>query len=169
MSDGERLVATGSQTVGPFFHFALTARPEGRMIDRFPAGGEPMTLRIAVRDGDGQPVVDAMIEVWQAGVFGRMPTAADGTCEFETIRPVARGDGGAAHINVCLFARGLLRQIHTRIYCDGDAELIGDPVLRLVPEDRRRSLLATSSREEPGVWQFAIHLQGPQETVFFDV
>jgi protocatechuate 3,4-dioxygenase alpha subunit len=169
MSAAERLVATSSQTVGPFFHFALTARPEGRMIDRFPAGGEPMTLRIAVRDGDGQPVVDAMIEVWQAGVFGRMPTAPDGTCEFETIRPTARSDGRAAHINVCLFARGLLRQIHTRIYFDGDPEVIGDPVLALVPEDRRRSLLATSSGDQPSVWLFDIHLQGPQETVFFDV
>ena len=169
MSEDARLVATSSQTVGPFFHFALTARPEGRMIDRFTAGGEPMTLRIAVRDGDGQPVVDAMIELWQAGVFGRMPTTADGTCEFETIRPAVRGDGRAAHINVCLFARGLLRQIHTRIYFDGDPELSGDPVLRLVPEDRRRTLLATSARDQTGVWQFEIHLQGPQETVFFDV
>ena len=169
MSDREPLVATSSQTVGPFFHFALTARPEGRMIDRFPAGGEPMTLRITVRDGDGQPVVDAMIELRQAGVFGRMPTAADGTCAFETIRPAARGDGRAGHINLCLFARGLLRQIHTRIYFDGDAALSGDPVLELVPPDRRRSLLATPSGEQPGVWRFDIHLQGPHETVFFDV
>lgn len=169
MSNDERLVATSSQTVGPFFHFGLTRRPDGRMIERFQRKGIPITLRISVRDGDGQPVADAMIELWQSGVFGRMPTAEDGSCEFETIRPTGGPDGSAGHINVCLFARGLLRQIHTRIYFAGDAELTGDPVLALVPHDRRGTLMAQPAGALSDTWAFDIRLQGAEETVFFDV
>ena len=160
------LVATGSQTVGPFFHFSLTQQPIGRMVDRFPAGGVPVRLRITVSDGDGAPVGDAMIELCQAGVFGRLPTAADGSCEFETVRPTSAG--GAASINVCLFARGLLRQLHTRIYFAGDAALESDAVLKLVPAGRRGTLLARPDSSEPGLWRFPIRLQGEDETVFFD-
>lgn len=163
----ESLVATGSQTVGPFFHFALTAEPNGRMVERFPPGGEAIRLRISVKDGDGQPVDDAMVELWQSGVFGRLPTSADGTCEFETVRPVADGRS-AGHINVCLFARGLLRHLHTRIYFFGDPQLPSDPVMLLVPEDRRTTLLARQEPSQAAVWQFEIRLQGPEETVFFD-
>ena len=169
MRRDEPLVATGSQTVGPFFHFGLTAAPTGRMIDRFPDPGTPIRLRVSVRDGDGEPVSDALIELWQAGVFGRMPTTAEGWCEFETVRPEgSASDGQAPHINVCLFARGLLRQLHTRVYFPA-ADLASDAVLALVPERRRATLFAVADAADPALWRFDIHLQGARETVFFDV
>lgn len=168
MSTGEPRVATGSQTVGPFFHFGLTSQPNGRMIDRFPQGGEAIRLVIRVSDGDGEPVSDAMIELWQAGVFGRLATTADGSCEFETLRPGTDKATHAPHINVCVFARGLLRQLQTRIYFAGDAGLGSDPVLALVPEDRRPTLIAHPDPADAGVWNFDIRLQGSDETVFFD-
>lgn len=168
MSERDPLVATGSQTVGPFFHFGLTAQPHGRMIDRFAQGGEAIRLRIRVVDGDGAPVSDAMIELSQAGVFGRLPTTADGSCEFETMRPRASQDEVAPHINVCLFARGLLRQLHTRIYFEGDAALTSDPVMALVPEERRPTLMARPDPAAANAWTFDIRLQGSDETVFFD-
>lgn len=175
MSD-EVVVATPSQTVGPFFHFALTANPIGRMTDRF-SGGEPIRLLFRVTDGDGQLVTDAIVELWQtdgaSSVFGRLPTGEDGTCEFETVRPKSGAGGSgvlqAPHVNVCLLARGLLRQLHTRVYFAGDPALDQDPVLALVPADRRNTLLAHPDSERPGRWVFDVRLQGARETVFFDV
>jgi protocatechuate 3,4-dioxygenase alpha subunit len=171
VSREETLVATASQTVGPFFHFGLTATPHGKLADRL--RGENVRLVVSVTDGDGQPVNDAMVELSQAGVFGRLPTAENGTCEFETIRPGTgqherAPDGQAPHINVYLFARGLLRHIHTRIYFAGEPGLAGDPVLALVPADRRDTLLARPDPKQAALWRFEIRLQGPQETVFFD-
>ncbi len=185
------LVATPSATVGPFFHFGLATDPTlGRVADPS-VNGEHITLRIRMRDGDGIPVPDALVEIWQVdadGVqasppapgapsafsgFGRLPTAEDGTCEFETVRPGRLPDGGggiqASHINICIFGRGLLRQLHTRVYFEGDPALDQDPVLTLVPEPRRRTLLARPAPERPGLWLFDVRLQGDDETVFFDV
>jgi protocatechuate 3,4-dioxygenase alpha subunit len=128
-----------------------------------------------------------MIEIWQADAsgryasggtgafqgFGRLETDIQGRCVFETIRPgrVAAPDGGwqAPHINVLLFARGLLRHLHTRVYFEGDPANQRDPVLAMVPESRRGTLLARRSGGEPAEWQFDIVLQGAGETVFFDV
>ncbi len=196
MKDEHPRVATPSQTVGPFFHVALTAQPAGGMAAAFD-GGERIRLRVAVTDGDGRPVDDALVELWHAGAApdvskreanaqpaggfqdaasgsrcGRMPTGEDGTCEFETVRPRRTADGlgrlQAPHINVCLFARGLLRQLHTRIYFAGDPALAEDAVLALVPEDRRGTLLAHPDPQDAGRWLFPLRLQGTQETVFFD-
>jgi protocatechuate 3,4-dioxygenase, alpha subunit len=155
------LVATASQTVGPFFHLGLTPKPYGRLVDRLPAGDQ-ISLVIRVTDGDGKPVTDAMLELCQSGVFGRMPTGDDGRCEFQTVRP-------ASPVSVCLFARGLLRQLHTRIYFAGDPALAHDPVLALVPEGRRATLIAVPDGEGRARWRFDVRLQGAQETVFFDV
>ena len=157
----EPLIATPSQTVGPFFHFGLTSQPNDRLVDRLPAG-EQISLVITVTDGDVKPVGDAVIELSQAGAFGRMPTGEDGTCEFQTTRPTS-------HINVCLFARGLLRQLHTRIYFPDGGGLAQDPVLALVPANRRPTLMAVADPESPTTWRFQIRLQGLEETVFFDV
>jgi len=169
VSTRETLVATASQTVGPFFEFALAAGRDGRMRGRLPAG-EAIRLRITVTDGDGQGVTDAMIELSQSGAFGRMATDGDGACEFETVRPIsARGSSAASHVAVYVFARGLLRQLHTRIYFADDAALPSDPVLALVPGDRRETLLAHPDPQHPGRWRFDLRLQGPGETVFFDV
>lgn len=185
------LVATPSQTVGPFFDFGLT-RPNAALGQM--AGpdtpGERIRLRVRVVDGAGDVVPDAVVEVWQAdasgaypGVpdrepatpglaflgWGRLGTDEQGTCEFQTIRPgrVPTGDGlAASHVNVCLFARGLLRHVFTRIYFAGDPALASDPVLALVPDDRRATLLA---RAEGDAWVFDLRMQGDRETVFFDL
>jgi len=191
ISDDSELIATASETVGPFFHFGLaTDGALGAVADRT-VDGEFITLRVRITDGDGQVVPDGLVEVWQvdgrgnAAVaplsaappafrgFGRLPTAEDGTCEFETVRPgrVSDGQGGlqASHINVCLFARGLLRQVHTRVYFKGDPAIEEDAVLALVPAGRRDTLLATEDPQQPGRWLFDMRLQGEDETVFFDV
>jgi protocatechuate 3,4-dioxygenase, alpha subunit len=185
------LVATPSQTVGPFFHFGITTDVRlGRMAGET-TPGERIRVRIRVTDGEGAPLPDAMIELWQtdgAGVYlgrpdgaddepgasfrgwGRMPTGTDGVCEFDTIRPgaitVGHGVRAASHINVCVFARGLLRHLFTRIYFAGDPAIPDDPTMRFVPEDRRHTLLAT---EAEGAWFFEVRLQGADETVFFDL
>jgi protocatechuate 3,4-dioxygenase alpha subunit len=194
--DETDLVATPSATVGPFFHFGLATDPALGRVAEPSARGEHITLRIRMTDGEGMPVPDALVEVWQVdgdGVeasppasgepsrfsgFGRLPTAEDGTCEFETVRPgrVPDGRGGhqASHINLCIFGRGLLRQVHTRVYFAGDAALDQDAVLALVPEARRRTLLARPDPQHAGRWVFDVRLQGQvgheqDETVFFDV
>ena len=174
MTDRGALVATASQTIGPFFHFAVVDQRLGLMTERF-SGGEPVRLSIRITDGNDEPVSDALVELVQDGVFGRMAAGQDGTCEFKTVRPgtTARKHGGAdhaSHIDVCLFARGLLRQLHTRIYFAGDAALASDPTLTLVPTERRSSLIATPDPSgAEGAWVFHIRLQGSSETVFFDV
>lgn len=170
MSHDQLLIATASQTVGPFFHFGLTQVSHGSLIERLP-GGDPVSLVIRVTDGAGEVVTDAMVELVQAGVFGRMPTGANGTCEFRIAHPgtiTTEQNGEAPHLGLMLFARGLLRHIHTRVYFAGDALLETDPVLALVPVTRRQTLLATPDPVKPGTWTFDLRLQGPQETVFFD-
>jgi protocatechuate 3,4-dioxygenase alpha subunit len=166
MKAGAPLVATSSQTVGPFFHFALS--PDARNGEVHNVGGpDRIQLLVRVTDGDGAPVGDAIVEIWQRSPdlpesgFGRMATGEDGTCEFETVR--------APHINVCLFARGLLRHLHTRIYFAGDPGLGDDAVLALVPDDRRATLIASPDALRAGRWVFDLRLQGSGETVFFDV
>ena len=184
-SDGGQggYIATPSQTVGPFFHFGITTdQTLGSLAAS--AVGERLHLRVRVSDGAGMPLPDAMIEIYQADAageygapgfsgFGRLATSTDGTCVFDTIRPGrvkdARGHTQAAHINVCLFARGLLRQLYTRVYFAGDPDLDADPILALVPADRRATLLATPAEGTSGSWAWHIHLQGATETVFFDL
>ena len=188
MSDPAGPIATPSQTVGPFFHFGLATNPALGTVAGPEEAGEHVQLRVRVLDGAGQPVPDALIEIHQADAggryvqksasdggftgFGRLPTGPDGICTFTTIRPGAvRTDAGdqAPHINVCFLSRGLLRQIYTRIYFEGDAGLAADPLLSLVPEDRRATLLATPVAGEPATWLFVVRLQGENETVFFDL
>jgi protocatechuate 3,4-dioxygenase alpha subunit len=181
------LVATPSQTVGPFFRVGVAATDALGSLVAPEVAGERLRLQLRVLDGDGVPVPDCLIEIYQADAegeygrapfsgFGRLATQPDGSCVFETIRPgrVADGHGGvqASHVNVCLFARGLLRQLYTRIYFAGDPDLDRDPVLALVPAGRRSSLLASPVREtasSPRTWEFVIRLQGERETLFFDL
>jgi len=177
---------TASQTVGPFFRVGLTTAADGCMADRFP-DDQRLRLRVRVTDGDGVPVDDALVELWQAGpthvtenadhpqnetLFGRMATDHDGACEFETVPPgrIADDRGGlqAAHINVCLFGRGLLRHLYTRIYFAGDPAIVHDAALALVPDDRRGTLIASPDGTRPHTWLFHVRLQGSDETVFFD-
>ena len=190
MSAPQRLIATSSQTVGPFFHFGLAASGALGVIAGPEAAGDRIELLVKVLDGAGAAVPDALIELYQADAvgeyplpggaenvhrfhgFGRLPTRADGSCVFSTIKPGAVRSGQtvqAPHINVCLLSRGLLRQIYTRLYFPGDTALASDPVLAVIPWERRETLLARPVADQPRAWEFVIRLQGQDETVFFDL
>ena len=155
------LTPTPSQTSGPFLHVGLTDTRSASCVAGEGAKGERMWLTFRLFDGDGSPVPDAMIELWQADSegnykdggpggefsgFGRLATTEDGSCTFETIRPGrVPGPGNtlqAPHINVSVFSRGLLKRLSTRVYFADDPANSEDPVLALVPEDRRATLLA---------------------------
>jgi protocatechuate 3,4-dioxygenase alpha subunit len=190
-SDG--LCSLPEQTIGPFYHFGLTRNPALGRLFSSEAKGERIRVRIRLLDGDGAPVPDGMIELWQAdacgkynhvadapkketdpafGGFGRLATDPDGVCVFDTIYPGSVIEGGtphAPHINVSVFARGLLKRLCTRVYFAGDPMLEGDPVLRLVPEQRRHTLIAQREAEHEAQYSFDILLQGENETVFFDI
>lgn len=186
------LTPTASQTAGPFFHLGCTERSSVGTLATPDTPGERIKLTCCVLDGDGTPVNDAMIEIWQANAqgkynhpedsqpkaadpafrgFGRLATDENGACTFATIVPgrVPANDGTlqAAHINVSVFARGILKRLATRIYFADDPAVSGDSVLALVPDERRATLLAKQAGA--GEWVFEIHLCGEKETVFFDV
>ena len=154
---------TPSQTIGPFFNFALTPDDSRSRMTGPGNVAERIRLRCSIVDGDGAPVNDAMIELWQAEVraFGRMETNQDGLCVFETVR--------TPYVNVSIFARGLLDRLVTRIYFEGDPANAADPVLALVPEDRRHTLMALRDASDESVWNFDIRLSSDDETVFFEV
>ncbi|MER6000466.1 protocatechuate 3,4-dioxygenase subunit alpha [Nonomuraea sp. NPDC051941] len=169
---------TPSQTVGPFYGYALPIPRGGDVAD----GG--ITVHGHVYDGAGEPVPDALLEFWQAdpsgglagapgtlrrdqvtgvllgrrGVdftgFGRVATDADGGWALRTLPP------GNGYISVCVFARGLLHHLYTRIYFTQDA------FLGSLPPERGRTLVPVEERT--GVYRFDIHLQGDEETVFLD-
>ena len=183
---------TPSQTVGPFFHIGLSDVGSNELV----AGDDPDAISIEgiVFDGEGAPVVDALVEIWQANGagryndpldnragppiderfsgFGRCPTDDEGRYRFRTVKPgpVPAPDGGtqAPHIDVSVFARGLLKRLVTRIYFPRETEANrADPVLATIDDaDHRATLLAV---EEDGGYRFDIHLQGDRETAFFDV
>jgi protocatechuate 3,4-dioxygenase alpha subunit len=145
---------TPSQTVGPFFSFGLDRIDASGLAPDGPPG--PVEVRGVVYDGEGSPVPDAVLELWQPPRFGRVMTGPDGSYRFMVLRDTA-------HIDVSLFARGLLQRLVTRLYFPGASP--SDPVLALVPEHRRETLIA--AEQEDGCLRFDVHLQGPRETVFF--
>jgi protocatechuate 3,4-dioxygenase alpha subunit len=172
-------VATASQTVGPYFHIGMDRLYVPDLTGN--ASGEKLVIRGHVLDGDGRPVSDALIELWQAGPdgrfaqpgfpgFGRIATDADGGFRFVTLKPgaVAGADGKfqAPHIDVHVFMRGLLRQLVSRIYFPGEPANATDAVLALVPADRRATLVARQAGQ--GELEWNVILQGGDETVFFD-
>jgi protocatechuate 3,4-dioxygenase alpha subunit len=192
---------TPSQTVGPYFKYGLTPHGEYGWNDAFTnhlitpdTSGERIRLEGKVFDGDGAPVPDCMLEIWQADAqgrfsdpqdkralpnssfkgFGRCGTDANGGYFFDTIKPGSvpdpDGKAQAPHILLAVFARGMLLHLYSRIYFDGEAANATDPVLALVPADRRATLIAT---RKPGagnaVYSFDVRLQGENETVFFEV
>ena len=182
---------TPFQTLGPFFDFGLVI-PDGDIVAEPAAAGRHITIEGTVRDGVGDLLPDALIEVWQANAagkyrhpddrqdlpidpsfsgFGRVATDEYGRFTFTTIVPgrVPGPDGGlqAPHLAVGFLARGLLTRLVTRIYFEDEPSNAEDAVLALIPAERRATLLA--KRIAPDRYRFDIVLQGPGETVFFDV
>lgn len=184
-------IITPSQTVGPFFHYCLT--PADYDFTPLPvtepdAGSEIVSLRSRILDGEGQPVPDAFVEVWHADAsgrynppgrnsgqigFARCPTDTTGSFIWQGIKPgpVTLQDGivSAPHLNLSIFARGLLDRLVTRVYFDGDRLNAGDPVLLQIVPERRPTLIATLSGDRVSDFGHIIRLQGDRETVFFTV
>jgi protocatechuate 3,4-dioxygenase alpha subunit len=183
---------TTSQTVGPFFSIGLTRMKHDDLVSAG-TSGERVVIEGRVLDGDGKPVPDAIIEIWQANSYGkyahpedqqdkpvepsfsgygRVPTDDDGKFRFTTIKPgpVPDLDGKlqAPHIVVSVFARGLLRRLVTRIYFPDEPANAADFVLNLVEASRRETLIAKKIAGASGTLKWDVVLQGPNETVFFD-
>jgi protocatechuate 3,4-dioxygenase alpha subunit len=181
--------ATASQTVGPFYRIGME---QLYVTDLAPSAGagDKFAIHGRVVDGDGNPVNDAILEIWQANAqgkyahpddeqdkpltpgfrgFGRVPTDDSGTFRFTTIKPGGvAGPGGvpqAPHLLVAVFMRGLLIHLLTRIYFPGEPANDADPVLKRVPAERRATLIATKSSAG---FEWSVILQGADETVFFD-
>ena len=176
-------IATGSQTIGPFWH--LLDDPALADLTRFGAEGERILLIGTITDGDGVPVSDACVELWQPSPprsatwdgFGRAASDVEGNYRFVTLKPgpVPGAPGAntlqAPHAAVTLFARGLLIHLQTRIYFEGEKLNESDPLLASLEPERRATLLARPVGERDGMpaWRLDIRLQGEDETVFLDV
>jgi protocatechuate 3,4-dioxygenase alpha subunit len=183
------LGTTPSATVGPYLAIGLTWPDGAWAADEGTEGG--VWIRGSIHDGNGDVVPDAMVETWQADPDGGFPSREDPrgassypgfrgyaraqtlTGEFEifTLKPgrVPDGEGGlqAPHIDVSIFARGLLDRVVTRIYFADEAEANAqDVVLRGLTEEQRQTLIATPTEDG---YRFDVHLQGDRETVFFAV
>ena len=165
---------TPSQTVGPFFSFGLLDLERSQVVP--PDDSDAVRIEGRVLDGDGRPVSDAMVEIWQADDDGRYVEGfgwarsgcdGDGRYSFVTRKPgrVEDGEGGlqAPHISVLVFARGLLKPVRTRMYFPGEDANADDRVLTSLPEQERARLIARAGLE------FDVRLQGPEQTPFFAV
>jgi protocatechuate 3,4-dioxygenase alpha subunit len=178
------LPSTPGQTVGPFFGLSL---PYGGGPELVPPG-DPRAVRLhgRVLDGAGDPVPDALLELWQPAPdgsvvrspgslhrdgwtftgWGRAATDNAGHWSFSTLTPGAARPGAAPFFALTVFARGLLDRLRTRVYLPGDEALLAtDPLLAALPADRRGTLVATA---EPGGYAFDVVLQGERETVFLE-
>ena len=192
-----KLRQTPSQTVGPYFAYGLAPEQYGyqqtltsiagsQMADS-DSEGEHIRVEGRVFDGAGNPISDALIEIWQADSMGRYAHPADprgsnstfkgfGRCGtgtdpqnrfcFDTVRPGQVEPDQAPHLNVIVSMRGMLLHAFTRIYFPGEPANSTDKVLNAVPAERRGTLIAT--RQSGNVYRFDIHMQGDKETVFFD-
>jgi protocatechuate 3,4-dioxygenase alpha subunit len=183
--------STPSQTVGPFFSIGLEPLNRANLAEG--NADQRVVVRGRVIDGDGQGVPDAVLEIWQADGdgrypqteqggapinatpffgFGRIPTDEQGQFSFTTIKPgpVHGPDGKpqAPHLQISVFMRGLLRQLVTRLYFPEEPLNASDPVLQVVPESRRETLIARQSGAKENTLQWNVCLQGRNETVFFD-
>ena len=174
--------STPGQTVGPFFGYALPFPGDADLVTR--AHPEAIRLHGYLHDGAGQPVPDALVEIWQADLAGRVPrqpgslhrdgwsftgwgraaTDAAGHYTFTTVEPGRTDPARPPFLAVTVFARGLLDRLFTRVYLPGnDAALAADPLLAALPPHRRDTLVA---RREPEGLRFDVVLQGERETVF---
>jgi protocatechuate 3,4-dioxygenase alpha subunit len=183
--------STPSQTVGPFFSIGLDRLNRVDIAEG--SKDELVAIQGRVLDGDGQPVPDAVLEIWQADAdghyhhpehtstpndaaqffgFGRIPTDERGQFSFTTIKPgpVHGPDGKpqAPHLQICILMRGLLRQLVTRLYFPDEPLNASDPALQVVPESRRYTLVARQTKPDEKTLEWNVCLQGANETVFFD-
>lgn len=182
----EQLPATPGQTVGPFFGYALPYEGGSELVPQH----HPRAVRLTgtVCDGAGEPIPDALVELWQPDEngdipstrgslhrdghsftgFGRSATNLDGVYQFWTLEPGAPpGSGSAPFFSVLILARGLTDKLHSRIYLpEPDDALVADPLLSSLPAGRRTTLIAR--READGSLRHDFHLQGEAETVFLD-
>src|ERR1017187_7659009 len=182
------LQATTSQTVGPFFNLGLHWLNCDNLVGEG-ASGERVTIQGVVLDGDGLPVPDACLEIWQANAhgkyahsedkqdkpleagfqgYGRIPTSRQGAFRFTTIKPgpVPGPDGKeqAPHLVISLFMRGLLKRLVTRMYFPNETRNTSDPILNLVEPTRRSTLIAKVATGTPSALEWNIVLQGTDET-----
>jgi protocatechuate 3,4-dioxygenase alpha subunit len=172
MPEGRDRIPTPSQTVGPFFGFALPFTGDAdATAGAASASSRAASVRIAgqVFDGAGAAVPDAILEVWHGDAFARCATDAEGRYRVSVPKPGAtpgpNGSTQAAHLEVNVFARGLLRHLATRIYFPDEAAAnAADPLLADIDPARRDTLVARRDGEH---LRFDIHLQGAGETVFF--
>ncbi|HEY8645488.1 MAG TPA: hypothetical protein VIL77_06385 [Gaiellaceae bacterium] len=158
------LVRTPSQTVGPFYSIGLCRRDDNELVERGDPGA--IVLRGELLDGEGVPVTDGMVEVWQASDrrWGRCGTSPDGAFSFVVTKPEA-SSGEAPHLHVLVFARGLLKHQLTRMYFPDEAAANDvDPLLATLDAEQRPRLVA---KDEGDSLRFDIRLQGDAETVFF--
>ena len=180
---------TASQTVGPYLRIGLIYGEAQNNLLQEKTAGERIRITGTVLDGEGQPVDDAMIEIWQPDAkgifnhesdplqaqadphffgFGRAENRHGGVFAFDTIKPGGR-DGNPPFINVYVFARGMLRHALTRIYFADELDNANDPVLAEIDAERRSTLIATlENGGDLPTYRFDVHLQGEQETVFFE-
>ncbi|MBN9499854.1 MAG: protocatechuate 3,4-dioxygenase subunit alpha [Afipia sp. 62-7] len=190
---------TPSQTVGPYFKYGLTPGSDYQWNDAFgndlvtpEVSGERIRIVGRIFDGDGKEVPDSMLEIWQADSrgrfadpqdarsipnaafrgFGRCGTDNNGVYSFHTIKPgpvAGPHELQAPHILLAVFARGMTQQAQTRIYFEHEPANATDPILALVPEERRATLIAIREPGDVATYRFDVHLQGDLETVFFDL
>lgn len=187
------LRATTSQTVGPYFKIGLQWLNRDSLAGE-DVSGERVIITGRVLDGDGVPVPDAILESWQANAhgkydhpedtqdkplesafkgYGRIPADKQGAFRLATIKPGPvpgpNGKEQAPHLVISVFMRGLLKRLTTRMYFPDDARNASDPILNLVEPVRRSSLIAKKASGGPGMLEWNVVLQGPDETVFFDL
>lgn len=186
----EDLTPTPGQTIGPFFGYATAYEQQGLPFGRgneLVPPGRPGAVRLTgvVYDGAGEPIPDALIEIWQPDEHGRIPQETgslvrdgwtftgwgrdfvdrEGRYTFSTVDPGPTDEGHPAFFSMVVFARGLLNRLFTRVYLPEDEEALAqDPLLASLPPERRRTLIA--ARAEDGSLHFDVRLQGPGETVF---
>ena len=185
MAQNQKLTPTPGQTVGPFFGYALPYEKGGELL----APGTPGSIRLTgtVYDGNGEPIPDAILEIWQADAegnvvtqtgslvrdgytftgFGRTPVGNTGKYTFTTVNPGTTEPGKAPFIAMAVFARGLMNRLFTRVYLPEDTEaLANDPLLASLEPARRKTLIA--ERLADGSLHFDVRLQGEDETVFLE-